>query len=262
MRPRQSLQAAPGRRRGVYTQGGQIYGTFTVDQTTRLSAILPHSTGGPVVALPRRLGYKTRQLGTQLTAGSAERRRCDLTSWQLYYAHSLDDVSAKYVHAIRSVPMALQPSDLRHNLVMSLQLGSSVCTPVGLASDYQGWHITGSALLHRHPVSRKERWRLCPDQLGLDYPTQIGPIQKVDPHNPTHTFLIHRPSPVALAAASKFAALLEAPSSTYSTGRVGKHGLGVEKDTKITNRWRSTCASRCSTSSTIPTSYLALDWQC
>ena len=97
--------------------------------------------------------------------------------------------------------------------------------------------------------------------IGLDYPNQIAPIKKLNPHAPAHTFFD------TSSFASDLSCGYEVCGVTGSAKQFLFHGpgtintdAGVEKDTKLTERSNSTCASSFSTSSTTPTSSPALRW--
>ena len=183
----------PGGEGGVYTQGGQnFYGTFTglIDNQT-ISQGYTNSAGGPVVAFASATwlqnsgnsNYNSLQV-------SAERRARDLTFLASYtYAHSLDDVSAKFDP--RDPRRAYGPSsfDLRHNLALSYNWDLPFAHFFGSRRITTGWHITGISRFNTGtPVSVKSGGDFALTNIGLDYPTQIGPINKLDPHNASHTF--------------------------------------------------------------------------
>ncbi len=183
----------PGGEGGVYTQGGQnFYGTFTglIDNQT-ISQGYTNSAGGPVVAFASATwlqnsgnsNYNSLQV-------SAERRARDLTFLASYtYSHSLDDVSAKFDP--RDPQRAYGPSsfDLRHNLVLSYNWDLPFAHLLGSRRITTGWHVTGISRFYTGtPVSVKSGGDFALTNIGLDYPTQIGAIQTLDPHKAGHTF--------------------------------------------------------------------------
>ncbi len=230
----------PGGEGGVYTQGGQnFYGTFTGPINNQLiSQGYTNSAGGPVVAFAQATwlqnsgnsNYNSLQI-------SAERRARDLTFLASYtYAHSLDSVSAKYDP--RDPQRAYGPStfDLRHNLVLSYNWDLPFAHYFGARRITTGWHITGISRFYTGtPISVKSGGDYALTNIGLDYPTQIGSIQKLDPHNPAHTFFN------TSAFASGLSCGYEVCGVTGSAKQYAFAGpgwvstdLGVEKDTKIT----------------------------
>ena len=59
--------------------------------------------------------------------------------------------------------------------------------PAGITT---GWHITGISRFNTGtPVSLKSGGDFALTNIGLDYPTQIGPIQKLNPRDPAHALL-------------------------------------------------------------------------
>jgi len=230
----------PGGEGGVYNQGGQnFYGTFTgLINNQAISQGYTNSAGGPVVAFASATwlqnsgnsNYNSLQV-------SAERRARDLTFLASYtYAHSLDDVSAKYDP--RNPQRAYGPStfDLRHNLVLSYNWDVPFARLLGSRRITTGWHVTGISRFYTgNPVSVKSGGDYALTNIGLDYPTQIGAIQTLDPHNPSHTFFN------SSAFASGLGCGFEVCGVTGSAKQYLFAGpgwvstdLGVEKDTKIT----------------------------
>jgi hypothetical protein len=230
----------PGSEGGVYTQGGQnFYGTFTgLINNQTISQGYTNSAGGPVVAFASATwlqnsgnsNYNSLQV-------SAERRARDLTFLLSYtYAHSLDSVSAKYDP--RDPQRAYGPStfDLRHNLVLSYNWDLPFAHYFGARRITTGWHITGISRFYTGtPISVKSGGDYALTNIGLDYPTQIGSIQKLDPHNPSHTFFN------TSAFAGGLSCNYEVCGVTGSAKQYAFAGpgwvstdLGVEKDTKIT----------------------------
>ncbi len=230
----------PGGEGGVYTQGGQnFYGTFAgLINNQAISQGYTNSAGGPVVAFAQATwlqnsgnsNYNSLQV-------SAERRARDLTFLASYtYSHSLDDVSAKFDP--RDPRRAYGPSsfDLRHNLALSYNWDLPFAHYFGARRITTGWHITGISRFYTGlPVSVKSNGDYALTNIGLDYPTQIGSIQKLDPRNPEHTFFN------ASAFAGGLSCVYEVCGVTGSAKQFLFAGpgwvstdLGVEKDTKIT----------------------------
>jgi hypothetical protein len=230
----------PGGEGGVYTQGGQnFYGTFTGPINNQLiSQGYTNSAGGPVVAFAQATwlqnsgnsNYNSLQI-------SAERRARDLTFLASYtYSHSLDSVSAKYDPRDPLRNYGPSTFDLRHNLVLSYNWDLPFAHYFGARRITTGWHITGISRFYTGtPISVKSGGDYALTNIGLDYPTQIGSIQKLDPHNPAHTYFN------TSAFASGLSCGYEVCGVTGSAKQYAFAGpgwvntdLGVEKDTKIT----------------------------
>ena len=230
----------PGGEGGVYTQGGQnFYGTFTgLINNQAISQGYTNSAGGPVVAFAQATwlqnsgnsNYNSLQV-------SAERRARDLTFLASYtYAHSLDSVSAHFDP--RDPQRAYGPSsfDLRHNLVLSYNWDLPFARLLGSRRITTGWHVTGISRFYTGtPVSVKSGGDFALTNIGLDYPTQIGAIQTLDPHKAGHAFFN------TSAFASGLNCGFEVCGVTGSAKQFLFAGpgwvstdLGVEKDTKIT----------------------------
>ncbi len=113
---------------------------------------------------------------------SAERRARDLTFLVSYtYAHSLDDVSAKYDPRDPHRAYGTSSFDLRHNLVLSYNWDLPFAHYFGSRRITTGWHITGISRFYTGtPVSVKSGGDFALTNIGLDYPTQIGSINKLE----------------------------------------------------------------------------------
>ena len=242
----QSLAAAqpspcgPGGEGGVYTQGGQTYyGTFTglIDNQT-ISQKYTNSSGGPVVAFASATwlqnsgnsNYNSLQV-------SAERRARDLTFLVSYtYAKSLDDYSAKFDPRDPQRAYGLSTFDMRHNLVMSYNWDIPFARLLGARRITQGWHLTGISRFNTGtPISLKSGGDFALTNLGLDYPTQIGSVQKLNPRASGNLYF--NPS----AFASGLSCGYEVCGVTGSAKQYSFNGpgaistdLGLEKDTRIT----------------------------
>jgi carboxypeptidase family protein len=230
----------PGGEGGVYTQGGQnFYGTFTglIDNQT-ISQGYTNSAGGPVVAFASATwlqnsgnsNYNSLQV-------SAERRARDLTFLASYtYSHSLDDVSAKFDP--RDPQRAYGPSsfDLRHNLVLSYNWDLPFAHLLGARRITTGWHVTGISRFYTGtPVSVKSGGDFALTNIGLDYPTQIGAIQTLDPHKAGHTFFNSSAFASGLSCGYEVCGVTgSAKQFLFSGPGWVSTDLGVEKDTKIT----------------------------
>jgi Carboxypeptidase regulatory-like domain len=241
-----SVNCGPGGEGNVYTQGGNTYyGTFTgAINNQAISQNYHNSSGGPVVAFASATylqnsgnsNYNSLQI-------SGERRARDVTFLVSYtYAKSLDDVSAHWDPRDPSRAYGLSSFDMRHNLVMSYNWTLPFDRLLGPRRMTQGWHVTGITRFNSGvPVSLKSSGDCALTNLGLDYPTQVGSIQKLNPRDSANSQYFSK---------SAFATGLgcgtngfEAPGVTgsarqYAFGGPGSINTdaGVEKDTKITER--------------------------
>ena len=231
----------PGGEGGVYTQGGQnYYGTLVgLINNQTISQGYTNSAGGPVVAFASATylqnsgnsNYNSLQV-------SAERRARDLTFLLSYtYAHSLDNVSARWDP--RDPSRAYGPStfDLRHNLVMSYNWDLPFDRLFGSRRITTGWHITGISRFNTgNPVSVRSGGDYALTNIGLDYPNQIGSIHKLNPRDSANKQYFN-----TSAFASGLSCGYEVCGVTGSARQYLFNGpgaintdLGVEKDTKIT----------------------------
>ncbi|MGA8154582.1 MAG: carboxypeptidase regulatory-like domain-containing protein [Terriglobales bacterium] len=177
----------PGGEGGVYTQGGKnYYGTFTglIDNQT-ISQNYHNSNGGPVVAFASATWLQNSgNSNYNSLQASVERRARDVTFLASYtYAKSLDDVSAKWDP--RDPARAYGPStfDLRHNLVLSYNWNVPFDRWFGVRRITQGWQITGISRFNTGvPISLQSGGDYALTNIGLDYPNQVGSIQKLNPH--------------------------------------------------------------------------------
>ena len=229
----------PGGEGGVYTQGSQTsYGTLTglIDNQT-ISPNYQNSNGGPVVAFASAT-YLQNSANSNYNSlqVSAERRARDLTLLASYtYSHSLDDYSAKWDP--RDPSRAYGPStfDLRHNLVVSYNWDLPFAHLFGARRLTTGWHLTGiSRFQTGTPVSVKSGGDFALTNIGLDYPTQVGSIQKLNPRDPGNNYFN------ASAFASDLSCGYEVCGVTGSAKQYTFYGpgaittdAGLEKDTKI-----------------------------
>ncbi len=227
---------------GVYQLGGQnYYGSFTgsIDNQT-ISQNYTNSSGGPVVAFASATylqnsgnsSYNSLQI-------SAERRASNITYLLAYtYAKSLDDIAAKWDPRDPNRAYGLSSWDMRHNFVASYNWNLPFDRFLGAHRYSQGWHITGISRFNTgFPVSMKSGGDIALTNIGLDYPNQLGSIQKLNPHAPAHTYF----------NTAAFANNLSCGYETCGVTGTAKQYLfagpgiintdaGVEKDTKITER--------------------------
>jgi Carboxypeptidase regulatory-like domain len=179
----------PGGEGGVYTQGGQTYyGTFTgLIDNQAISANYTNSAGGPVSAYAQATwlqnsgnsNYNSLQV-------SAERRARDLTLLVSYtWAHSFDSYSAAFDPRNPSRNYGPSTFDIRNNLVMSYNWELPFAHLFGARRITTGWHLAGiTRFADGTPVSLQGNSDAALTNIGLDYPSRIGSIQKVNPrHN-------------------------------------------------------------------------------
>ena len=232
----------PGGEAGVYQLNGQnVYSSLVglIDNQT-VSPNYTNSNGGPVTAFAEsqylqnsgNSNYNSLQV-------SAERRAHDLTFLLSYtYAKSMDTYSALYDPRTPGSNYGLSGFDLRHNFVASYNWNVPFYRFLGAHRYSQGWQITGISRFNTGtPVNLASGGDFALTSIGLDYPTQIAPIQKLNPHAPAHTFFN------TSAFASGLSCGYEVCGVTGSARQNLFHGpgtintdAGVEKDTKITER--------------------------
>jgi len=231
----------PGGEGGVYTLNGQnVYGTLVgLIHNQAISPNYHNSAGGPVVAFASTTwnqnsgnsNYNSLQV-------SAERRARDLTFLVSYtYAHSLDNYSAAYDP--RDPARSYGPStfDMRHNLVVSYNWNLPFDRILGSRRITSGWYITGiSRFSSGIPIGLQSGGDFALTNLGLDYPTAIGAIQKDNPRDSLGHYYF---SPSAFA--SGLSCGYEVCGVTGSAKQYSFSGpgmistdLGLEKDTKLT----------------------------
>jgi len=247
----QSLSGCgPGGEGSVYTQGGQTYyGTFTgLINNQAISPNYTNSNGGPVVAFASATYLKNSANSNYNSLQvSAERRARDLTLLVSYtYAHSLDSYSARYDP--RDPSRAYGPStfDMRHNLVVSYNWDLPFARMFGQRRIATGWHITGISRFNTGtPISLKSGGDFALTNIGLDYPTFVGPLQKVNSHithsGRVHDYFTNSAFAFNLPNCNGVLTSYEACGVTGSAKQYSFSGpgaintdLGVEKDTKIT----------------------------
>ena len=228
---------------GIYQQNGQtVYGSLigAIDNQT-ISPNYQNSSGGPVVAFASasyaqnsgNSNYNSLQI-------SAERRAHDLTYLLSYtYAKSMDTQSAEYdPRTYNGNNYGLSTFDMRHNFVASYNWELPFERFLGPHRYSQGWHITGITRFNTgFPVSLSSGGDFALTNIGLDRPTQVAPIQKLNPHSPAHNFFN------TSAFASGLSCGYEVCGVTGSARQFLFHGpgtintdAGVEKDTKLTER--------------------------
>ena len=232
----------PGGEGGVYVQNGQTYyGTFTgLINDQAISANYTNSAGGPVVAFAQATwlqnsgnsNYNSLQV-------SAERRAHDLTLLLSYtWAHSFDSYSAAYDPRNPSRNYGPSTFDIRNNLVMSYNWELPFARLFGARRITTGWHLAGiTRFADGTPVSLQGNSDAALTNLGLDYPTQIGPIHKSNPRINGNQYF----SPTSFA--SGLSCGYEVCGVTGSSPQYAFSGPGtintdasLEKDTKLTER--------------------------
>jgi hypothetical protein len=232
----------PGGESGVYVQNGQTYfGTFTgLIDNQAIGPNYTNSAGGPVVAFAQATWNQNSGNSTYNSLQvSAEHQAGDLTFLVSYtYAHSLDSYSAAYDP--RDPSRAYGPStfDMRHNLVMSYTWQLPFAKAFGNRRLATGWYLAGITRFNSGtPISLQSTGDFALTNLGLDYPTQVGPIQKLNPRNSGNLYF----NPPAFA--SGLSCGYEVCGVTGIAKQYGFSGpgaintdAGFEKGTKLTER--------------------------
>jgi hypothetical protein len=245
----QSLSGCgPGGEGGVYTQGGQnFYGTFTgLINNQAISANYHNSAGGPVVAFASATwlqnsgnsNYNSLQV-------SAERRAGDVSFLASYtYSHSLDNYSARFDPRDPSRNYGPSTFDMRHNLVLSYNWTLPFDRAFGSRRLTTGWHLTGISRFNTGtPISLKSGGDWALTNIGLDYPTLVGSVQKFNPRDTlSHTYFgssaFAQNIPSCNGAQAYEACGVTGSAKQYSFSGPGNINTdaGIEKDTKITER--------------------------
>jgi hypothetical protein len=233
----------PGGEGGVYqSSGGQTYyGTLVgAISNQTISPNYHNSAGGPVVAFAQATylqnsansNYNSLQI-------SAERRARDITYLLSYtFAKSLDDQGAKWDPRDPSRAYGLSTFDMRHNFVASYNWTLPFDRFMGAHRYSVGWHVTGITRFNTGtPINMFSSGDFALTNIYLDYPNQVGPLQKLNPRSATHNFF--NPS----AFASGLSCGYEVCGVTGNAKEFLFHGpgtintdAGVEKDTKLTER--------------------------
>jgi hypothetical protein len=233
----------PGGEGGVYqnASGENVYGTLVgpIDNQT-ISPNYKNSNGGPVVAFAQATydqnsgnsNYNSLQI-------SAERRSRELTYLLSYtYAKSMDTYSAAYDPRDPSRNYGQSGFDLRHNFVASYNWNVPFYRFLGAHRYSEGWQITGITRFNTGtPVNLISGGDFALTNLGLDYPTQIAPIKKLNPHAPAHTFFDTSSFASGLSCGYEVCGLSGTARQYlfHGPGTINTDA-GVEKDTKITER--------------------------
>jgi TonB dependent receptor len=233
----------PGAEGGVYSLNGQtVYGTLVgAINNQAISPNYQNSSGGPVVAFGESNYDQNSGLSNYNSLqASVERRSREITFLIGYtYAKSMDSVAAIYdPRTINGNNYGYSTFDMRQNLVASYNWELPFYRFMGPHRYSQGWHITGITRFNTgFPVSLGSTGDFALTSIGLDYPTQIAPIKKLNPHAPAHAYFD------TSSFASGLSCGYEVCGQSGSTRQFLFHGpgtintdAGVEKDTKITER--------------------------
>jgi hypothetical protein len=237
----------PGGEGGVYQSGGQTYyGSFTgAVNNQAISANYHNSSGGPVVAFASAT-YLQNSANSNYNSlqTSVERRARDVTFLFSYtYAKSLDNQSAKWDPRSPTRAYGLSSFDMRHNFVMSYNWSLPFDRAFGARRITEGWHLTGISRFNTGvPISVQSGGDLAETNLGLDYPTQVGPIQKLNPRasavaqyfNPT-AFAFNLPNCSGVTNSYETCGVTgSARQFLFNGPGTVNTDAGLEKDTKIT----------------------------
>jgi hypothetical protein len=238
-----SVNCGPGGEGNVYTQGGNtFFGTFTgAINNQAISQNYQNSSGGPVVAFASATylqnsgnsNYNSLQV-------SAERRARDVTFLASYpYAKSSDDVSAKWDPRDPSRAYGLSSFDMRHNLVLSYNWTLPFDRLLGARRMTQGWHITGITRFNTGvPLSLRSSGDVALTNIGLDYPNQVGSIQKLNPRDSANNQYFNKSAfNFGLSCGYETCGVTGSARQYLFNGPGAINtDAGVEKDTKITER--------------------------
>ena len=140
---------------------------------------------------PRRPSCRTRAISNYNSLQvSAERRARDITYLLSYtYAKSMDTYSALYDPRDPDSAYGLSGFDLRHQPVASYNWDLPFYRFLGAHRYSEGWQITGISRFNTGtPVSLKSGGDFALTNIGLDYPNQMAPIKKLNPHAPAHMY--------------------------------------------------------------------------
>jgi hypothetical protein len=234
----------PGGEGGVYQSGGQTYyGSFTgAINNQAISANYHNSSGGPVVAFASAT-YLQNSANSNYNSlqTSVERRARDVTFLFSYtYAKSFDNQSAKWDPRSPNRAYGLSSFDMRHNFVMSYNWHLPFDRALGARRITEGWQLTGISRFNSGvPINLQSQGDCALTNLGLDYPTQVGPIHKLNPRGSAFAQYFNT---------SAFATGLGCGNQGYEalgvTGSAKQYlfngpgaintDAGLEKDTKIT----------------------------
>ena len=230
----------PGGEGGVYTQGTQTsYGTLVgLINNQTISPNYHNSAGGSVVAFASAT-YLQNSANSNYNSlqVSAERRAHELTFLISYtYAHSLDTASAKYDPRDPSRAYGNSTFDMRHNLVMSYNWEIPFARLLGPRRMTSGWHITGISRFNSGvPISFRSGGDFALTNIGLDYPNQVGSIQKLNPHDNGHAYFNTSAFANNLSCGYEVCGVTgSARQYLFSGPGAISTDLGLEKDTKIT----------------------------
>ncbi len=223
-------------------EGGNVFGTLVgaIDNQT-ISPNYKNSNGGPVVAFAEANWIQNSGSSNYNSLqASVERRSRDITFLVGYtYAKSLDTVAATYdPRTLTGNNYGFSTFDLRHNLVASYNWELPFARFMGAHRYSQGWHLTGITRFNTgFPVSLASGGDFALTNIGLDYPTQIASIQKLNPRLEGHNYFN------TASFASGLSCSYEVCGQTGTARQLLFHGpgtintdAGVEKDTKITER--------------------------
>jgi hypothetical protein len=243
-----SAGCGPNGEGGVYEQGGQtFYGSFTgaIDNQD-ISKNYVNSSGGAVVAFASATylqnsgnsNYNSLQV-------SAERRARDITYLLSYtYAKSLDNIAAKWDPRDPNRAYGLSSWDMRHNFVASYTWSLPFDRFFGPHRYSEGWQVTGITRFNTgFPINLQSGGDFALTNIGLDYPTLVAPIKKLNPHVgvnhnyfDTASFASNLPSCGGGTGYETCGVTGSAKQFLFSGPGQINTDAGVGKDTKLTER--------------------------
>ena len=224
---------------GVYTQGGNTYyGTLTgpIDNQA-ISPNYHNSAGGPVVAFAAaNWDQNSGNSSYNSLQASLERRSASLTFLLAYtYAKSLDNVAATTDPYNPSRSYGLSTWDMRHNFVASYTWIMPFQNLLGHNRAAEGWQLTGITRFSTgFPIDMASSGDYALTNNGFDFPNQIAPFKKLNPHAPGHYFF--SPSSFASGLSCGYE-VCGVPGNVAQYAFSGPGTIntdaGIEKDTRI-----------------------------
>jgi hypothetical protein len=151
----------------------------------------------------------------------------------------LDDVSAKWDPRDPSRAYGLSSFDMRHNLVLSYNWTLPFDRLLGARRMTQGWHITGITRFNTGvPLSLRSSGDVALTNIGLDYPNQVGSIQKLNPRDSANNQYFNKSAfNFGLSCGYETCGVTGSARQYLFNGPGAINtDAGVEKDTKITER--------------------------
>jgi hypothetical protein len=127
---------------------------------------------------------------------------------------------------------------LRHSFVASYNWDLPFERFLGPHRYSMGWHITGISRFNTgFPVNMASTGDFALTNISLDFPNQVAPIKKLNPHSPAHNYFDTSSFANNLSCGYEVCGVTgSAKQFLFSGPGTINTDLGVEKDTKITER--------------------------